>query len=196
MELSMADIQLLYGPTLWLAEARLAQAPTQPAKAPAQPIAAASPAPMPEPSVAEASPETAPAAKAPEPVASLEPATPAGSTWRYQPEAVLAVVVPAPHLEDPTLLELLHKMCGAVQVPPQRLNVLAAPFVQDHQLLDARTRFVLIFGQEIYPSANETCSMQGIEIYRLPYLAQLLHDTAAKRHAWELMKQFKDRIYE
>lgn len=189
MELSTADIQLLYGPTLWLAEVRPAQAPPQPAKATtAQPIAAEAPA-TPQPAVVapEAPTET------PEPPA---PATPVGPAWRYAPDAVLSVVVPAPHLEDPTLLDLLHKMCAAVQVPPQRLNVLAAPFVQDHQLLDARTRFVLIFGQEIYPSANETSSMQGIEIYRLPYLAQLLHDTAAKRHAWELMKQFKDRIYE
>lgn len=184
MELSTADIQLLYGPTLWLTTPHTAApAAVQPPAIAAAPTAQPIQVPPPPAQVAQAPPAQA-------------PPTPSGPLWAHQAGAVLAAVVPAQHLADPTMRDLLHKMCAAVQVPPERLNLLAAPFVQDHHLLDARTRFVLIFGQEIYPSANETSSMQGIEIYRLPYLAQLLHDTAAKRHAWELMKQFKDRIYE
>ncbi|MBX3102552.1 MAG: hypothetical protein KF690_08595 [Bacteroidetes bacterium] len=187
MELTIADLQLLYGPTLWLAGPLPAPA-GEPVLQPATDTVATAPAVAAE--AATASAETVPAAEPP------SPQEVAGPAWQYLPEAVLAAVVPQPHLDDPDLRELLHKMCAAVGVAPHQLNLLSASFVEDVQLLAAHTRFVLIFGQEIYPSANETISMQSIEIYRLPYLARLLQDTTAKRHAWELMKQFKDRIYE
>lgn len=190
MELATADIQLLYGPVLWLLEAP-APAVLADQLNPAEP---ANTAPTTGPGEITFDPlppktqEPAKSANPAQPAPTAEPATPA-NPWVLFPAGKVSLVLPTQPLSAGAR-KLLVDILAAMGLPPQQ-NVLKHDSAPAELLLLAPTHFVFIFDHNFQQAPM---TLAGKTTVLLPTPEQMLADASLKRLAWERLKPLKDRI--